>query len=523
VADYTYDANNRITSLTHNHGATLITGFTHQYDDEGNKFYEEQQHNPTRSEAYAYDSIYRLVDYKVGPLVAGTVAVPVTQTAYNLDAVGNWDSKTTDAVIETRTHNAANEIEQTEVSGQVSAISHDANGNLIQDANYDYTFDENNRLIQVVSPPSSVISQYAYDALGRRISKVVGSATTVFLYDNARIIEERDGSNNVQVTYTYGNYIDEALTKDAGSDRYYYHQNTLWSVHALTDAAGAVVERYAYDAYGQITILDPSFLPLSSAPLAYFTFTGREYDGETGLYHYRARTFGPGLGRFLSRDPLGYVDGMNLYQYVRGMPTIRADPFGMTCSNVGAVLVPLLAQDPTTYNHVINNANINSGGAIYTLTYTGVWEEITGAQHLFMSAPGETVSYSFTLTNSSTQTISTEGPSGSVTLTLFEIIEATVNSGQSSETSDSTTSDSATVTRSYAMPSNLHCECAVEVSAWRRKMGYQSTYYYPYIMDWSTDTWVLDPNPPNYNGGSYNLGYDTFGLKAVVRDIQTLQ
>jgi RHS repeat-associated protein len=272
------------------------------------------------------------VDYKVGPLVAGTVPLPVTQTAYNLDAVGNWDSKTTDAVTETRTHNAANEIEQTEVSGQVLAISHDHNGNLIQDANYDYTFDENNRLISVSSVPS-VVATYSYDALGRRISKIVGPDVTVFYYDNARIVEERDGSDSVQATYTFGNYIDEVLTKDAGANRYFYHQNTLWSVHALTDAAGAVVERYTYDAYGTITVLDPSFLPLTSSPLAYFTFTGREFDGETDLYHYRARTYGPGLGRFYQRDVIGYDGGINLYEYVKSNPVVWMDPLGLARIN----------------------------------------------------------------------------------------------------------------------------------------------------------------------------------------------
>jgi RHS repeat-associated protein len=272
-----------------------------------------------------YDSIYRLVDYKVGPLVAGTV--PVTQTAYNLDAVGNWDSKTTDAVTENRTHNAANEITQIDTQ----AIIHDANGNLIQDANYDYTFDENNRLISV-SSASSVVGTYAYDAMGRRISKTVGPAVTVFYYDNARIIEtqETGGSGSV-TTYTYGNYIDEVLTLTSSLlplSPYFYHQNTLWSVHALTDATGAVVERYTYDAYGTITVLDPSYLPLITSPLAYFTFTGREYDAETDLYHYRARTYGPALGRFYSRDPLGYVDGMSLYQYVSGRATFYTDPSG---------------------------------------------------------------------------------------------------------------------------------------------------------------------------------------------------
>jgi RHS repeat-associated protein len=238
----------------------------------------------------------------------------------------------------------------------VSAISHDANGNLIGDGNLTFVYDDNNRLIQVVSPQSVVISQYSYDALGRRISKTVGPDVSVYFYRYDRIIEERDGSNNVQVTYTYGNYIDEVLTKDAGSDRYYYHQNTLWSVHALTDAAGAVVERYTYDAYGQITILDPSFLPLSSAPLAYFTFTGREYDAETGLYHYRARTYGPGLGRFYSRDPLGYMGGISLYEYCRSASINFIDPTGW---------------DPTYYYTA-------TSAEAFKTWYKGLWIEKVG-------------------------------------------------------------------------------------------------------------------------------------------------
>ena len=42
-------------------------------------------------------------------------------------------------------------------------------------------------------------------------------------------------------------------------------------------------------------------------------FTRRYYDPETELYDFRTRTYHPELGRFLQRDPIGYVDGMNLY------------------------------------------------------------------------------------------------------------------------------------------------------------------------------------------------------------------
>ena len=59
-----------------------------------------------------------------------------------------------------------------------------------------------------------------------------------------------------------------------------------------------------------------------------YLFTGRRFDEETGLYYYRARYFDDEQARFISRDPLGYVDGMNLYEYVIGNPVIFLDPTG---------------------------------------------------------------------------------------------------------------------------------------------------------------------------------------------------
>jgi RHS repeat-associated protein len=60
-------------------------------------------------------------------------------------------------------------------------------------------------------------------------------------------------------------------------------------------------------------------------------FTGRQLDEETGLYFYRARYYDPVKGRFLQRDPLGYVDGMNLYEYARSNPVRWTDPLGLWC------------------------------------------------------------------------------------------------------------------------------------------------------------------------------------------------
>jgi len=60
-----------------------------------------------------------------------------------------------------------------------------------------------------------------------------------------------------------------------------------------------------------------------------YTFTGREWEGETGLYYYRARYYDPSLGRFLSEDPIGLAGGINLYAYVGGNPVNWVDPTGL--------------------------------------------------------------------------------------------------------------------------------------------------------------------------------------------------
>ena len=58
-------------------------------------------------------------------------------------------------------------------------------------------------------------------------------------------------------------------------------------------------------------------------------YTGQRWDAETGLYHYRARYYSPALGRFLTADPIGYGDGLNVYAYVANDPVNLVDPSGL--------------------------------------------------------------------------------------------------------------------------------------------------------------------------------------------------
>jgi RHS repeat-associated protein len=136
--------------------------------------------------------------------------------------------------------------------------------------------------------------------------------------------------------YVYGSYIDEPLMMmpvgGGPVKKYYYHANNLYNVTAITDKNGAVVERYNYSPYGEATILDAAGTTvLGASTIANpWTFTGRRLDAETGLMYYRAKYYDVDLGRFVGRDPLGYVDGLSLYEYARTRPTTMIDSFGLS-------------------------------------------------------------------------------------------------------------------------------------------------------------------------------------------------
>jgi len=112
--------------------------------------------------------------------------------------------------------------------------------------------------------------------------------------------------------------------------KHYFHQNHLYSVAAMTNSTGAVVERYRYDAYGKRTVTNAGGTPIAASTIGQQRgFTGYYLDAETGLYHARARPYSPTLGRFIGRDPIGYLAGQwSLYAYLDGNPGSGLDPFG---------------------------------------------------------------------------------------------------------------------------------------------------------------------------------------------------
>ncbi|QQR80662.1 MAG: hypothetical protein IPJ69_00385 [Deltaproteobacteria bacterium] len=180
----------------------------------------------------------------------------------------------------------------------------------------------------------SVIATYRYDALGRRIEKTVSAATTHYFYKGAQVLEEHDASGALQAQYLYGEGVDDVVSMERGGHTYHYHADSLGNIVAVSDESGVVVERYHYNAYGRVSISDGSGAPLTHTAIGNsFLFNGHTFDAETGLYYYRARYYDPNIGRFLQRDPMGFIDGVNVYAYTRNNPINGLDPFGFNTTS----------------------------------------------------------------------------------------------------------------------------------------------------------------------------------------------
>ncbi len=289
----------------------------------------------------------------------------VRNQSWALSAVGDWNTFTDAGVAQTRTHGPAHEI----LTMAAATVTHDSRGNMTVDEQAKtFTWDTSNMLKQAVVPAGSSTGTagthlYKYDALGRRIAKTTDSAgtpfTTVYIHVGPQVYAEYQASqpySNPLRKYTYGPYVDEPVLMvdrtaagavGAGTEElFYYHRNQQYSITALADNSGAVVERYAYTAYGEPTILDGVGTTTRTASFIAnpYLFTARAYDTESGLYYFRARMYEGRKGRFLSHDPITYPDGANTY--AGWFSLFATDPTGRSfMGNLGgcaaAVLCPL--------------------------------------------------------------------------------------------------------------------------------------------------------------------------------------
>jgi RHS repeat-associated protein len=382
VTTYSYDSESRLTRLTANRGAAVLTDLQYTFSDSGNitrkqtpEFTEDYQYDgadqlveAVRTGQYAnrwyysydaagnrtteqigdsptvasFDSMNRLLSTSAGGALTfkGTLNEPATVKVQGKPAAVDGSNKfegpvnsssgtnTVSVVATDPNSNTRTNTYEVNVSGTGKTFSYDANGNLTQKVDgadtWTYEWNAENQLKKVLKNASEV-ARFAYDPLGRRVEKVAGGTTTTFTYDAEDILRESAGATTTY--YIHGPGIDEPLAKEVSGSATYFHADGLGSVLKMTNASGTVTHEYRYDAYGRIE---------AGSTVGGYSFTGREWDPECGLFYYRARFYDPNMGRFLSEDPLGLGGGPNRYAYVGGNPVMHIDPYGLFNPTKGA-------------------------------------------------------------------------------------------------------------------------------------------------------------------------------------------
>lgn len=338
-----YDFANRLSNFITANGSIQNTSFT--YDNVGNKKTINRTNDPALSEQFTYDNGYRITNYKRG-IIGGATTI---QNSYNFDAVGNRLTANLNGSNTNYTVNNLNQITNSNNGSQNINFLYDNNGNLIYDGFYHKSYDAESRLIKDSASASNVIT-YEYDAFGRKLKKYVNGFPIRYTYSGLAAIEERDGiTDNILTRTLFSNFLTPVVNEKSNVS-YYYHQNELNSVEAITNPSGNLTERYQYDLYGKPSIYNSSnSLITSSIAGNRFGFTGQIYDSATSTYQFVYRSYSPSTGTFNQRDLIGYGDAMGLYQYVHNNPANGIDLLGLQPCPPEPGLVDITKSDMATH------------------------------------------------------------------------------------------------------------------------------------------------------------------------------
>jgi RHS repeat-associated protein len=316
AVSYTYDSRNRVATMAWSGNSVAYT-----YDGVGNVTNEARSNGTETTYAYDKNNLPVQITHQKG-------ASPFAQMNYTRDAIGN-------TVQEART---------LPLSPHITAESVPATYNDVNQINKwgadNYTYDYDGNLTSIAGTESlsvlydqanvptaitggGITTNYTYDGLGNRTKAVRGSDTRNYHYDReGRLLFETNQTGQVTVLYVYQGGQLAAMATLSGS--YFYHFDKTGNTMAITDGSGNVTSAYVYDAFGSITNVSGSMYN----PFTYVGALGVMDEGG-GLYFMKNRYYDAVTGKFIQKDPIGFLVGINLYQYVLNNPVERTDSWGL--------------------------------------------------------------------------------------------------------------------------------------------------------------------------------------------------
>lgn len=328
-AQYDYDLNNGLTAIRENgalSGAGILASYT--YDSLGRR--TNAAFGNGASASWTYDAVSRPTSLNHD--LSGTandLTIGLTYSPADQIATRTVSNPTVYAYVPTAiTASYANSGKNQVTSAAGAAVAYDSRQNISAIGTASYGYNSYGQLTNTNPSGSSVTLNY--DPVGR-LYQTAGSSTTRFLYAGLQAIGEYNGTGTMIRRYVPGQGLDDVVSAYSGAgvtNRSWMLADERGSVVSISDEAGAATAINSYDEYG-----------LPGANSGRFQYTGQMWVPEAQIYNYRARVYAPTLGRFLQPDPIGYLGGQNLYNYVSSDPINNVDPTGTVCVPcVGALI-----------------------------------------------------------------------------------------------------------------------------------------------------------------------------------------
>ncbi|MCQ3976647.1 MAG: hypothetical protein DPW09_24710 [Anaerolineae bacterium] len=343
--------------------------------------------------AFSYDPLYRLLSatgrecdrppetpWDSGPRCADLTRTRPYTESYRYDPAGNMLELRHQAngVSFTRRFELApggNRLATVTVGSMAYPYTYDANGNVTgETSSRHFKWDHSDRLcrfrVQPEGTTPSVDAYYLYDSAGQRVKKLVrsqGGQTESTVYIDDLFEHHRQNGQQNNSLHVMDNQKRIALVRvgvpfpgDRSPAEQYRLGDHLGSRNLVVDRTSSWINREEFTPYGETS--------LGGYARKRYRFTGNEKDGESGLYYHRARYFVPWSCRWVSPDPAGIVDGINIYAYVRGNPLRLVDNYGTESVAPTALEEQarmshpdLHTQDQSDVQSVVNMARVASG------------------------------------------------------------------------------------------------------------------------------------------------------------------
>jgi RHS repeat-associated protein len=454
----------------------------------------------------------------------------IRELQHQAGSLGSW-TRDYSYAFDDPTQPASNRLWQTWTGGdRTNAITyaHDTHGNLLNLANsapnYNMAWDPSD-MISSVDLGGGGSAFYQYGASKQRSRKQIvrnGGTTEERIYldgfelfrrtSAGRTVEEIE-SHHLMLGDRRVLLVDDVLTAaDAEHPRAdgltvtaqtllrYQYSNHLDTAGLELDGNAAIISYEEFHSYGTSAYraVDSA---VEAAPKRY-RFTGMERDEESGLSYQSARYFFPCLGRWVSSDPSGTRDGLNLYAYCRGNPVGLRDPGGDAAAPLVDAgtdqdrVVPLDTDVSGTPLKVAPEL-VNSGSPTYAMEGGG-----------FGTIPSSDAG-----TAAETPRPSYYGPASLATGKW----SAAAKGALSGSTGKTRTNDTG-IFSEKRKPAKVSLSAGVEWSAFEYSNALTDHHYESYDVANESGTWSSDSSG-KYNASLFKAGLSTSGVQLSLMDL----